>query len=49
MDGKAARYAAAVRTQTARQETMADLAEMTEELLRAFYISYVLYQHGLDF
>ncbi|GJJ69239.1 eukaryotic translation initiation factor 2C [Entomortierella parvispora] len=39
MDGKAARYAAAVRTQTSRQETMADLAEMAEELLRAFFVS----------
>ncbi|KAG0053940.1 eukaryotic translation initiation factor 2C, 2 [Gryganskiella cystojenkinii] len=39
MDGKAARYAATVRTQTARQETMASLAEMTIELLKAFYSS----------
>ncbi|KAF9931854.1 eukaryotic translation initiation factor 2C, 2 [Linnemannia zychae] len=37
MDSKAARYAATVRVQTARTETIADLGSMTIELLRTFY------------
>ncbi|KAK3837132.1 MAG: Piwi domain-containing protein [Linnemannia elongata] len=37
MDNKAARYAATVRVQTARTETIADLGDMTVELLRTFY------------
>ncbi|KAF9081951.1 Eukaryotic translation initiation factor 2C [Mortierella sp. AD031] len=37
MDAKAARYAATVRVQTARTETIADLGGMVVELLRTFY------------
>lgn len=37
MDSKAARYAATVRVQTARTETIADLGDMAVELLRTFY------------
>ncbi|KAK3825007.1 MAG: Piwi domain-containing protein, partial [Benniella sp.] len=37
MDNKASRYAATVRVQTARTETIADLTSMTMELLRTFY------------
>ncbi|KAF9087913.1 eukaryotic translation initiation factor 2C, 2 [Mortierella sp. AD031] len=37
MDSKAARYAATIRVQTARTETIADLGDMTVELLRTFY------------
>ncbi|ORZ13829.1 Piwi domain-domain-containing protein [Lobosporangium transversale] len=39
MDSKAARYAAAVRIQTARTETIADLSDMVMELLKTFYQS----------
>ncbi|KAG0302454.1 Eukaryotic translation initiation factor 2C [Dissophora globulifera] len=37
MDDKMARFAATVRVQTARTETIADLADMTIELLKTFY------------
>ncbi|KAI1316177.1 eukaryotic translation initiation factor 2C, 2 [Mortierella claussenii] len=37
MDAKAARYAATVRVQTARTETIADLGGMVVELLKTFY------------
>ncbi|KAG0049752.1 argonaute 1 [Linnemannia elongata] len=37
MDAKAARYAATVRVQTARTETIADLGGMVVELLRTFF------------
>ncbi|KAG0216514.1 hypothetical protein BGX28_000028 [Mortierella sp. GBA30] len=37
LDAKAARYAATVRVQTARTETIADLTSMTVDLLKAFY------------
>ncbi|KAF9112449.1 Eukaryotic translation initiation factor 2C [Mortierella sp. AM989] len=37
MDKQASRYAATVRIQTARTETIADLADMTADLLRTFY------------
>ncbi|KAF9896641.1 argonaute 1, partial [Lobosporangium transversale] len=37
MDSKAARYAATVRVQTAKTETIADLGGMVVELLRTFY------------
>ncbi|KAF9581944.1 Eukaryotic translation initiation factor 2C [Lunasporangiospora selenospora] len=37
MDSKAARYAATIRVQTARTETIADLGGMVVELLKTFY------------
>ncbi|KAG0226093.1 argonaute 1 [Mortierella sp. GBA43] len=37
MDAKAARYAASVRIQTARTESIADLGTMTADLLKTFY------------
>ena len=37
MDAKAARYAATVRVQTARTETIADLGGMVVELLKTFF------------
>ncbi|KAF9362098.1 hypothetical protein BGX34_006708 [Mortierella sp. NVP85] len=37
MDSRAARYAATVRVQTARTETIADLGGMVTELLKTFY------------
>ncbi|KAF9357352.1 Eukaryotic translation initiation factor 2C [Mortierella sp. NVP85] len=37
MDSKAARYAASVRVQTARTESIADLSSMTIDLLKTFY------------
>ncbi|KAF9951047.1 eukaryotic translation initiation factor 2C, 2 [Mortierella alpina] len=37
LDAKAARYAATIRVQTARTETIADLAGMTVDLLKAFF------------
>lgn len=37
MDHKAARYAATVRVQTARTESIADLGGMVVELLKTFY------------
>lgn len=37
MDSRAARYAATVRVQTARTETIADLGGMVVELLKTFY------------
>ncbi|GJJ79067.1 eukaryotic translation initiation factor 2C [Entomortierella parvispora] len=39
MDNKAGRFAAAIRIQPARQETITDLTDMAVELLRAFYAS----------
>ncbi|KAF9100443.1 argonaute 1 [Mortierella sp. GBA35] len=39
MDSKSARYAASIRTQEARRETIADLEGMVTELLRAFRAS----------
>ncbi|KAF9359202.1 Eukaryotic translation initiation factor 2C [Mortierella sp. AD094] len=37
MDSKASRYAATIRVQTARTETIADLGDMMIDLLRTFY------------
>ncbi|KAG0020067.1 Eukaryotic translation initiation factor 2C [Podila clonocystis] len=37
LDNRAARYAATVRIQTARTETVADLSDMTVELLKMYY------------
>ncbi|KAI9236747.1 MAG: Piwi domain-containing protein [Podila humilis] len=37
LDNRAGRYAATVRVQTARTETVADLGDMTVELLKVFY------------
>ncbi|KAG0302521.1 hypothetical protein BGZ98_007426 [Dissophora globulifera] len=37
MDAHASRYAASVRVQAARTETVADLSDMAKELLKAFY------------
>ncbi|RGB28543.1 Piwi domain-containing protein [Rhizophagus diaphanus] len=37
MDAKASRYSASIRVQTGRTEIIADLANMTKELLKTFY------------
>jgi len=37
MDNKAARYAATIRVQTARTETIADISGMVVDLLKTFY------------